>query len=125
MRLVRASPGARRPPLPPFGLPSWSEGAQARALLVEVPKSWPSDGVGDVAVVAGQLPEAADLPPGTLVVVLGSGDGEGLASRWLGARARIARAVRGSALLARGYVNIGAGVDPATRQDLVWGYAQA
>ncbi len=93
-------------------------------MLVEVPKGWPSDGAGDAAVVAAQLPDAADLPPGTLVVVMGTGDGEGLAARWLGARARIARAVRGSALLASGYVRIGAGVDDATRLDLVWGYAE-
>jgi len=31
--------------------------------------------------------------------------------------------VRGSALLARGYSGIGAGVDPKTKMDLVWAYA--
>jgi hypothetical protein len=35
----------------------------------------------------------------------------------------VGRAERCSALLARGYVRIGAGVDPKTRNDLAWGHA--
>jgi hypothetical protein len=71
-----------------------------------------------------QVPEAASLPPGTLVVVLGTDAGAGLFGRlFQGRRAVVARAVRGSALLARGYTRLGGGVDATSRLDLVWGFA--
>jgi hypothetical protein len=48
-----------------------------------------------------------------------------LGSRVLAALGRgrvVPRALRATALVARGYVDVGAAVDPASRSDLVWGY---
>jgi hypothetical protein len=114
----------------PFGLASWSDdpSAPAIAVAVDVPDTWPASGHGSVAIVAAQLPAAARLAPGTLVIVLGeaasSASASGLLGRLLMRRAApIARAVRGSALLARGYTRLGGGLDPASRSDLAWGFS--
>jgi hypothetical protein len=114
-----------KPPRPPFGLSGWSEGDEAGlCVLLDLPASWPSSGLGDVALVAAQLPLASSLAPGQLVVVLARG---APAREWLGRllpkRTWAAGAVRASALLSRGYVRIGAGLDAKTRGDVVWGYA--
>jgi hypothetical protein len=72
------------------------------------------------------VPEATSLPEGTLVVVLPSVVAESLGSRLLAAVGRgrtIPRAYRCSALLARGYVRIGAALDASSGQDLAWGFA--
>jgi hypothetical protein len=93
-------------------------------VLLDLPQPWPATGFGDVSVVASQLPDPASLTPGQLVVVLPRGAPKGpWLGRLLGATGWAAGAVRGSAMLARGYVGIGAGMDPKTRMDLVWGYA--
>jgi hypothetical protein len=80
-----------------------------------------------LAAARDALPDPATLEPGSLVVVLPALAGEkSLASSVLSAfgRKKIApRAVRCSALVARGYVRVGAGVDPTTKEDLAWGYA--
>ena len=81
-----------------------------------------------VASVAAALPEADTLAGGTLVIVLPSAAAPSLAGRFLAALGRgrtISRAHRCSALLARGYVRIGASVDPASGLDLAFGYAPA
>lgn len=74
----------------------------------------------DFRAVARALPAPADLAPGTLVVVLGSVvEAPSLASRFrsaLGRTRTIPRADRCTALLARGYVRLGAA------DDLAWGY---
>jgi hypothetical protein len=81
----------------------------------------------DVSAIARALPNPEELPAGTLVVVLGAiVDPPSLASRFLAVIGRgktIARAVRATAMVARGYVRVAAGVDRDGRTDLVWGYA--
>jgi hypothetical protein len=127
LRLVRAREAAGKPPRPPLGLCSWSEDARDLAVMALLPKPWPGSG-GDVDAVARQLPAPGELAPGSLVVVLGEGDADargGVVARWLGPRPRLSRAVRGSALLARGYVRLGADADEASGHDLVWGYARS
>lgn len=127
IRLVRASPRSTRPPAVPFGLASFDpEASEAIAVVLDVPGDWPASGYGDVARVAAQIPDAASLAPGALVLVLADADGgpPSLLGRFLKLRrARVARAIRGSALLALGFTRIGAGVDPQTALDLVWAYA--
>jgi hypothetical protein len=124
LRLVSARPLRGKLPRVPFGL-TWSEAAGGGVgVLLDLPPQWPASGFGDVDVVAPQVPEAASLTPGQLVVLLPRGAPKGpWLGRLLGARTWAAGAVRGNALLARGYVGIGAGVDARTRMDLVWGYA--
>jgi hypothetical protein len=80
----------------------------------------------DIASVARAIPEAATLEEGAMVVVLPFADAPSLASRVLAVLGRgrtVARAHRCSALLARGYIRIGASVDPETKLDLAYGFA--
>ena len=84
-----------------------------------------SDGAAamiSVAEVLSQLPEIARMTPGAQVVILpGLNASTGLFARIFGRKKRVPRAVRCSALLARGFIDIaaaGAGDD-----DLVWGFA--
>ena len=126
------SPGAMRlvartgsSPRPPFGLKAWSDAADAVAVELDLPNEWPSSGLGDLAAVARQVPAASELAPGTLVVVLGDAATSGGIFARLRRPPRAARALRGSALLVRGFVAIGAGVDPASGLDLTWGRAPA
>lgn len=84
----------------------------------------PSD-VADVASIARALPDPEALAAGLLVVVLPNViDPPAFVNRLLaalGRRRSVSRALRASALVARGYVRVAAGVDE-TRTDLVWGY---
>jgi hypothetical protein len=127
--LVRASARAGRAPRIPFGLRSFeAPGTACEAVLVvvEVDTAWPASGYGDTARIAAQVPHARDVAPGTLVVVAEEADGgdAGLLGRILKSRrTHVARAVRCSALLARGYTRLGGGEDPKSRTDLAWGYA--
>jgi len=73
----------------------------------------------DPAALSAALPEPI---AGALIVVCESGDSS-LFGRLLGRRLRVARAVRGAALLLRGYRHIGGGVDPVSGLDLCWGEA--
>ena len=86
----------------------------------------PND-VSDVAAVARALPDPDGLPADTLLFVLpGVVDPPSLGSRFLAALGRgrtVPRVLRSTALVARGYVRVSAGVDRETRTDLVWGYA--
>jgi hypothetical protein len=84
-----------------------------------------SAGAGDAAAVAAQIPEPATLASRAAVVVLGATARKGgRLARWLGPRAVVVpRALRCTALLARGYVRIGGGIDPDTGADLAWGWA--
>jgi hypothetical protein len=78
----------------------------------------------DPAAVARELPDPSSLAAGTRVYVLGRATrGAGFLARLRG-RVQVARVVRCTALLARGYVGIGAGVDES-RGDLAWGEAPA
>lgn len=68
------------------------------------------------------LPEASTLASGTRVVVLPeAARGKGLLAAFT--KKTHARSARCSALLLRGYVGIGAEIDPKTKQDLVFGVA--
>lgn len=101
--------GDGTPPRAPFGL-AWSEGGAA--LVVQV--------AGDDA--RGAIPDAATLPAGAWVFVLP----EAARSRGLLAafgKRTVSRSARCGALLLRGYVDIGAEIDPKSRLDLVFGRA--
>jgi hypothetical protein len=110
-----------RPPQPLFGLPGWTADAAAAAVLLDATTL---DG-GDAPAVALQLPAAATLPAAMLVVVSGAAlRGVGLLGRLFGgATTPVSRAARCGALVARGYVDVGAGVDPVTKMDIAWGRA--
>jgi hypothetical protein len=81
----------------------------------------------DPSSIARALPSPDELPRGTLVVVYPVVvEAPSFAKRLFAAIGRgraVSRAQRCSALLARGYVQIGAGVDPDTRLDLAWGFS--
>lgn len=83
--------------------------------------------VTSVASVARALPDPDELPAGTLLVLLPQVvDPPSLAGRLLAALGRgrtVSRALRSTALVARGYVRVAAGVDRESRSDLVWGYS--
>jgi hypothetical protein len=99
-------------------------GDRAAARVVPLPAE---GDLGSVAAVARALPDPAELAPGTLVLVPSARGGRGGRSlarsvlTALGLRSPVARALRCSALVARGYVDVGAGEDEA-REDLAWGY---
>lgn len=80
-----------------------------------------------LAAARDALPDPDSLSEGQLVVVAAELAGEkSLASSVLSALGRkktAPRVMRCSALVARGYVDVGAGFDPATKDDLAWGYA--
>lgn len=83
---------------------------------------------GDLAqteAVAAQVPAPSSFERRTLVVLLAEASPAGGAWRrlvFLG-DAPVSRAARASALLMRGYVGIGASVDGASSQDLVWAWS--
>lgn len=80
-------------------------------------------------VTLDALPEPSALDPGTLVIVNDETQGgRSLVKSVLGALGRkqtVSRAARCTALVARGYIRVGAGTDPDTDADLAWGYAPA
>lgn len=85
------------------------------------------DDAASVAAVMAKLPDPASLPPGTLVIVPGeiAKAGRSLARSVLavfGHTKSVPRARRCSALVARGFVDVGAAEDE-TRTDIAWGYA--
>ncbi|SRR6266542_159986 len=93
-------------------------------------RNWPGDGIGPVAVIIAQLPDPAELPEGELVVVRESHRPRRGVGQWIDWAKRLLRkprkadaAVRCTALLARGYREIGAARDPRTGEELVWGLA--
>lgn len=120
VRFVGLAPNAKAPP-PPFGLERWSDAASA--LVVELDGS--TSDLSTAGAVAPQVPECGSLPRRTLVVLLGqAGRGGGTWRRFVRMYATpVSRAARCSALLARGYVDIGAGTDEGTTRDLVWGWS--
>jgi hypothetical protein len=111
-------PSSPRPSRAPFGLSAWSDDASAATLVL-------LDRTEDASAIASSLPDPASLPAGALVIVAG----DSLARRGFfakllagGAADGMTRHARATALLARGYTRIGAGVDAASGLDLVWGY---
>jgi hypothetical protein len=126
--LVRAGSGAldkeaRSRIALPLGAKLVDDAEDADAVAVAL---GPAD-VGDASSMARVLPDPDELPAGTLLFVLPHvASAPSLAGRFLAAMGRgpiASRAVRATALVARGYVRVAAGVDRETRSDLVWGYA--
>jgi hypothetical protein len=99
----------------------FDDGAAAYAVALG-----PAD-AADLASVAQALPDPDELPGGTLLIILPHiVDPPSLASRFLAALGRgrtVPRALRATALVARGYVRVAAGIDRESRSDLVWGYS--
>jgi hypothetical protein len=117
LRLIARTPGAVLP-RPPLGLAAWSDTADAIAVLVDA--AGPGDPRG-IAAVAAQLPHPSTLPTGTPVFVLGTAAAVRSFWRPFARGAAIPRASRCTALLARGYVDIGA--EEVDGEDLAWGHA--
>lgn len=119
LRLAGSGAARARAERPPLGA-RWAEDAEAIAIALG------PDDDADVASVARALPDPDAQPPGALVVILPRAFTPSLGARLLASLGRgrtVSRALRCTALVARGYVDVGAGVDPATRADLAWGYA--
>ena len=106
------------PPVLPYGVARVDDSGEA--LLVRVDPKYK-----DVQTVAESLPEPASLPPGTTIVVLAEAAPSSGFFGALGAFGgrKLDRATRAGALLARGYVDLGAEVDPASQLDVVFGRA--
>ena len=109
LRYVGSTPAPRTPP---FGL-VFAEGASD--LVVALSSS-------ELDVIANELPSPETLTAGALVVLLPTASTGGLRALFLASKPA-SRASRAGALLARGYVALGACVDPHTKIDLVWGRA--
>jgi hypothetical protein len=103
-----ARPVAPAPPLAAVERPPALDGA------------WPSDGLGPVVPVFDALPPPDRFEPGSWVGLLAEPEPPTWWARWLKPRRFVHRAVRCAALLARGYEEVGAGVD-AEGRDLAWG----
>jgi hypothetical protein len=104
-------------PAPPLGLRMWSTNADAIAILLDAA----GVDLDDPAQVATQIPHATDLPAATALFVFGAAARSRGMLRWLGRATKISRAARCTALVARGYVDIGAGTDDPSGADLAWG----
>jgi hypothetical protein len=89
----------------------------------ELGRDWPADGLGPVAALTAMLPAPETVEPGSWVgVVPGASPGGGLLARWLRRPASAHVATRCTALLARGYEHVGAGLDDQGR-DVAFGQA--
>ncbi len=104
--------------------------SEGRELFPVLDRKWPADGLGAVAVLVAQLPDPADLPAGALLIVREMQRARPGFRRWLDAAKALVRkprkahaAVRCTALLARGYREIGCRADPKTGEEIVWGLA--
>ncbi len=106
----------------PFGLRGWSSDAPAVAVLLESDTN-----VLDDAAIASQVPHARSLAPGTPVFLLGSAVRASVQVPWLSflrsGALKVGRAPRCGALLMRGFVGLGAGIDDTSGADLVWGFS--
>jgi hypothetical protein len=123
LRLVRPKAAEGRDPIPPLGLRAFDDTAADVAIFLDVDPS--ASERAQVEAAAAQIPHARDLPPGRIVVVLPErATPAGIFARLFGgARATVPRAVRATALLARGYKGIASTVDAKTDLDLVWAVA--
>lgn len=114
LRLVRASAASSDPPRAPFGLAGFDPSAASVAVEVDRDEAVPA--------LLARLPRVSELAAGAVIVVLGGG-GRGLFAKVLGTSPPLPRAIRATALLARGYRDIEAWVDDTTGDDLVIGVA--
>ncbi len=76
----------------------------------------------ELDAIAAELPAPETLTANTLVVLLPAATSGGLRALFTTTKTA-SRAARSAALLARGYVALGACLDPHTKLDLVWGRA--
>ena len=120
-RLVGPGAAGARGRLPsPLGAPFADDGDAVAVVLDEAH-------AGDLAAVAAALPAPSELDAGALVVVLPFASPPTSKSRLfalfgaLGRGRTVPRILRSSALLCRGYVDLGACFDDASRLDLAWG----
>jgi hypothetical protein len=119
LRLSIDSHGKRPPP--PFGLAGWSANAAGTGIVLDATDA----DLSQVEAVAAQIPSAAALPPRSPLVIYGIATRS--TSWWrrlFGPRhLTVTRAVRCAAMLTRGYVDIGGGVDQSSGADLAWGWS--
>jgi hypothetical protein len=117
LRLIGPVRGGRAP-TPPMGLRAWTADAHSVCVVLD------ATGVDleDPSEVARQLPHSTELAAGSVLFVLGAAQrGRGVL-RWLGMRTLpVGRAARCTALVARGYSDVGASADPSTKADIAWG----
>lgn len=120
VRRWRLVPGQRLPRgSAPLGVTS---SAALDGSLLEGDALWLSPtGVDEVPALAAMLPDPATFRG--LVVIGPSAAETGFLSRILGRERHVPRAVRGAALLLRGYRAIAGGVDPKSELDLCWAWA--
>lgn len=120
LRLSTTEPGSK-PPTPPFGLRAWSTEGERIAVLLDAGRG---DRL-DLGQVVDQVPSASGLPARTPMVVLAGAVRHAGTLRRLfgGGTVQVARATRCSALIARGYVDVGGGVDEPTGADSAWGWS--
>lgn len=120
LRLSTPTPQSKQP-RPPFGLRGWSTEAHATAVQLDARHG----DLQSVSSIVAQIPRATSLPPRTPIVLLGLAvRAPGVWGRLLGAgTVRVTRASRCTALLARGYVDVGGGLDEVTASDLAWGWS--
>ncbi len=127
LRLVCTLAGARAkspllPPPPPFGLAAYvdDDGADI-AVLLDLDAE--ASERAQVEVAAAQIPAADDQPAGRRVFVLAARANVGgfFARIFARGRGHVTPAVRATALLARGYVNLGS--DDSGALKTVWGEA--
>jgi hypothetical protein len=106
----------------PFGLKEWNDGAGDVAVLLETA----AEGGGNLADIVAQLPEVSSLAASATIVVLGEAARRASSwRRWIGSRTvTVPRSLRCTALLVRGYVDIGAATWEG-KDDLVWGRTAA
>ena len=123
LRLVRPPSAVGRDPIPPLGLRGFDERAADVAVFLDLDPA--ASDRAQVDLAAAQIPAAAEIARGRVVIVLPErAVPTGILARLFGGgRASIPRAVRATALLARGYGGIAAALDPKTDLDLVWGVA--
>jgi hypothetical protein len=102
--------------------------SSGRELFPVLDRKWPADGIGAVAVLVAQLPDPDELPAGSLLIVREKQAPRAGIRRWLdGVKSLVLKprrahaAVRCTALLARGYREIGCAADPKTGEQVVWG----
>jgi hypothetical protein len=120
VRLVTRARQAKAP-APPFGLGRWTDDGAAVVLMLDA-----SGGdLAGVQSIAAQVPDPSGFPRRTLVVLLGEASRGGGAWRRLVRMSTtpVSRADRCGALLVRGYVDVGAGVDQGAT-DLAWGWSR-
>jgi hypothetical protein len=113
MRFVGANGSQARAP---FGLARLTDDGEAWLVALTDAHS--------VAAAAAELPLPSALDPGTLMVILPHAPAQGGLLSLFSSGRSASRSVRAGALLVRGYVELGACIDPHTKLDLVWGRAR-